>query len=146
MNNFPPAGGTAHGWRLKRFCVVMRLLSSNRWGDSIYGKIHTNDGVDKRGFVTDRLGGSIHHHSNRNMGEEMTMAQIHPVLQGASLKLASVYQTLHEAMPYAVCPDFQGHKSETCMSCKGRAFVSRYYWDNALCDEAKTLRSMSVKK
>ena len=67
-------------------------------------------------------------------------------LQGASLKLASVYQTLHEAMPYAVCPDCQGHKSETCMSCKGRGFVSKYYWDNALCDEAKTLRSMSVSK
>ena len=67
-------------------------------------------------------------------------------LQGASLKLASVYQTLHEAMPYAVCPDCQGHKSETCMSCKGRGFVSKYYWDNALCDESKTLRSMSVSK
>ena len=56
----------------------MRLLSSNRWGDSIYGKIHTNDGVNKRGFVTDRLGGSTDHHSNRNMGEGMSTEQSLP--------------------------------------------------------------------
>lgn len=67
-------------------------------------------------------------------------------LQGTVLKLANVYQSLHEAMPYAVCPDCQGHRSETCMSCKGRAFVSKYYWDNALCDEARQLRSLSAKK
>ncbi len=67
-------------------------------------------------------------------------------LQGALLKLDSVYVTLEEALPCAVCADCQGQRSETCLSCKGRAFVSKNFWFNCLCEEARQLRSMSVQQ
>jgi hypothetical protein len=54
--------------------------------------------------------------------------------------LNQVYVDLKRAIPYAVCPTCQGKQPATCTTCKGRGFVSQFYWDNCVPQEVKDLR------
>lgn len=67
-------------------------------------------------------------------------------LQAVMVSLVDVFMTLKTAIPYCVCTDCQGHRSETCVSCHGRGLISEYFWKNALPEEARALRKASVKK
>jgi hypothetical protein len=55
-------------------------------------------------------------------------------------KLDLVYANLKLVKPYAVCPECQGKgKITKDCQCKGRGFVSQFYWDKAVPAETKTL-------
>ena len=49
------------------------------------------------------------------------------------------------AIPYAVCPSCQGVTFKDCNGCKGRGFVSKFFWDNCVPEETKKLRAKLVK-
>ncbi len=51
-----------------------------------------------------------------------------------------LYADLERAKPYAVCPTCQGKLFKTCLSCKGRGFVSQFYWSNIVSQEVKDMR------
>lgn len=52
-------------------------------------------------------------------------------------KLDQVYADLKRAKPYAVCPDCNGVQTKGCASCKGRGFVSEFYWSNCVSEQKK---------
>jgi hypothetical protein len=54
-------------------------------------------------------------------------------------KLNQVYVDLQRAKPYAVCPTCAGLESKGCLTCKGRGFVSEFYWRNCVPQETKEL-------
>ena len=54
-------------------------------------------------------------------------------------KLNQVYIDLQRARPYAVCPTCAGIKLDDCLTCKGRGFVSEFYWTNCVPEETKQL-------
>lgn len=58
--------------------------------------------------------------------------------------LDNAYSGIKIAIPFAVCPDCQGQKSDPCLSCKGMGLISEYHWRNNVSEELKTLRRMSV--
>jgi len=66
-------------------------------------------------------------------------------LSSVHKSLCDAYNDLNTAVPYAVCPDCQGHRADTCMTCKGLGLLSKYHW-NQVSDDAKKLRELSVKK
>lgn len=58
--------------------------------------------------------------------------------------LDSAYATLKTAIPFAVCPDCQGQKSDACLTCKGSGMISQYAWDRTVSEEVKQLRAASL--
>lgn len=52
---------------------------------------------------------------------------------------------LERAIPYAVCPTCQGVTFNDCNTCKGRGFVSSFYWKHCVAEETKTLRAKIAK-
>ena len=66
-------------------------------------------------------------------------------LSSIMVDLDSAYRGLTSAVPWAVCSDCQGHRSETCTTCCGMGLVSEHFWKTALCEEARQLRVLSVK-
>jgi len=51
------------------------------------------------------------------------------------------YADVKVVKPYAVCPTCQGKFMEDCLACKQRGFVSKFYWDNCVPEEAKKMRT-----
>ncbi len=60
--------------------------------------------------------------------------------------LDQAYADLKVTVPYAVCPTCQGKNTRNCASCKGRGFVSEFYWNTCVTQEAKTMRGKANKK
>ena len=58
---------------------------------------------------------------------------------GCLANLNQVYVDLQRAKPYAVCPTCAGLESKGCLTCKGRGFVSEFYWRNCVPEETKQL-------
>ena len=54
--------------------------------------------------------------------------------------LNQVYVDLKRAIPYAVCHSCQGKVPDTCTVCKGRGYVSQFYWEHCVPQEIKDLR------
>jgi hypothetical protein len=54
-------------------------------------------------------------------------------------KLNQIQLDMKRAIPYAVCPDCQGVIGK-CNTCKGRGFISKFYWDTFIPEEKKALR------
>jgi len=54
-------------------------------------------------------------------------------------KLNQIQLDMKRAIPYAVCPDCQGIIGK-CNTCKGRGFISKFYWDTFIPEEKKALR------
>lgn len=52
---------------------------------------------------------------------------------------------LWRTVPYAVCHTCQGKSPEGCRTCKGRGFVSQYFWEHFVPEEVKSLRPI-IKK
>lgn len=69
--------------------------------------------------------------SRTNLGEILT-------------KLDSVYYEIKVAIPFAVCPDCQGQKSDPCLTCKGLGMISQHHWDTTISEEIKQIRKMSI--
>lgn len=76
-------------------------------------------------------------------------------------KLNQVWEDLKRAKPFAICPTCNGivtslsewikagNKSDTfrhCVTCKGRGFVSEFYWFNNVTEEVRNLRANSLAK
>ena len=57
-------------------------------------------------------------------------------------KLNQIYEDLKRAIPHAVCHSCQGKQPKDCPICKGRGFVSKFYWDNCVPEEIKELRKL----
>ena len=51
-----------------------------------------------------------------------------------------LYSELECARPYAVCTTCNGIIFKDCGDCKGRGFVSKFYWSNCVPAEAKAMR------
>lgn len=54
--------------------------------------------------------------------------------------LNKVYTDLSRAKPHAVCPTCQGKLPKDCMACKGRGFVSEFYWMHCVPAEVRAMR------
>jgi hypothetical protein len=54
-------------------------------------------------------------------------------------KLNQVFLDLQRAKPYAVCPTCSGVKPKGCLTCKGRGFVSEFFWKHNIPTETKEL-------
>lgn len=68
-------------------------------------------------------------------------------LSSILVDLDSAYRGLKCAIPWAVCPDCQGQRASSCMTCAGMGLVSKSFWDSpAIPVESKQLRELSVKK
>ena len=55
--------------------------------------------------------------------------------------LNQAYSDVKRSAPYAVCPTCQGKLAKGCLSCKGRGFVSEFYWVTFVPEETKAMRS-----
>jgi hypothetical protein len=58
--------------------------------------------------------------------------------------LDQAYADAKTAKPYAVCPTCQGELPEQCTACKGRGFVSEFYWNNCASKDQKEMRAKVV--
>lgn len=56
-------------------------------------------------------------------------------------KLDNIYADLKRAKPFAVCPDCSGVMAKGCPTCKGRGFVSDFYWTHCISEEKRKLRN-----
>jgi hypothetical protein len=63
-----------------------------------------------------------------------------------------LYANLREVEPFAVCPacgggpDMMPEKSAACGTCKGRGFVSEFFWNTCVPEEARALRVKAVEQ
>jgi hypothetical protein len=62
---------------------------------------------------------------------------------GIMTELDKAYADLKRAIPYAVCPYCQGGDSDKCRSCKGRGFVSEFFWKSCVPSELRDIRAKS---
>ena len=53
--------------------------------------------------------------------------------------LNQLYLDLQRAKPYAVCPSCDGIKPDGCLTCKGRGWLSEFYWTHNIPQETKDL-------
>lgn len=63
--------------------------------------------------------------------------------------LNQLYTDFKRAKPYAVCPSCQGISvalTKSCLTCKGRGFVSQFYWENCITEETRNFRAKAKKK
>jgi len=63
--------------------------------------------------------------------------------------LNQLYTDFKRAKPYAVCPSCQGISvalTKSCLTCKGRGFVSQFYWDNCITEEIRNFRAKAKKR
>lgn len=70
------------------------------------------------------------------------------VSNGVLADLEKAHTTIKTALPYAVCPDCQGHPSamaKSCVLCKGRGVISEFRW-HTVAEEKRKLRAMAVKE
>lgn len=54
--------------------------------------------------------------------------------------LRAVFRDVQRGIPHAVCPSCQGKAAKCCETCKGRGFVSKFFWDTCVADEVKKMR------
>lgn len=60
--------------------------------------------------------------------------------QEVQAALSNLYTETKRAVPYAVCPSCNGLLIDDCTSCKGRGFVSQFWWSTFATAEVKALR------
>ena len=53
--------------------------------------------------------------------------------------LSNVYADLKRVIPHVVCSTCNGFNSDRCVTCKGRGFLSKFYWDNCIPVETKEM-------
>jgi ParB-like chromosome segregation protein Spo0J len=62
-------------------------------------------------------------------------------LNGVLADLNNAYTLTQLSVPYAVCATCQGRTRETCLSCKGRGFLSKHHFDRCVPEEIKAIRA-----
>ena len=60
--------------------------------------------------------------------------------------LTNAYGDLKRVLPYAVCPTCQGRTPKKCTTCRGRGFVSEFYYSTCVPEETKKIRERAIKK
>lgn len=60
--------------------------------------------------------------------------------------LANAYGDLKRVLPYAVCPTCQGRTPKKCATCRGRGFVSEFYYTTCVPAETRNLREKAIRK
>jgi hypothetical protein len=60
-------------------------------------------------------------------------------LETIRMALEDARLELQRAIPYAVCPYCQGLQMATCRSCKGRGFVSEFFWEKCVDEKTKSM-------
>ena len=68
------------------------------------------------------------------------LAFVEVSLQTATGSLESVITGVKRVTPYALCPTCYGVFVTTCDACKGRGYVSKYFWDHCVPKEFKALK------
>lgn len=63
---------------------------------------------------------------------------------GALSYLDQAYAEIKVGKPFAVCATCQGKLPGKCTACKGRGFVSEFYWSTCVTKEAKDIRDSIV--
>ncbi len=62
---------------------------------------------------------------------------------GSVLSLVNqLYSEIECARPYAVCPTCNGITFDSCSGCRGRGFVSKFYWSTCVPEETKAMRKV----
>jgi hypothetical protein len=69
--------------------------------------------------------------------EEQDIIFVEAELQPKVAALELMHTRLKRAIPHAVCPDCNGKIPKDCQVCKGRGFVSKFYWDTHVPEEIK---------
>lgn len=59
--------------------------------------------------------------------------------------LDQAFQHLCVAVPFAVCPTCQGKVPENCGTCKGRGFVSEFFWKHCVAEEVREMRAKTIE-
>jgi ParB-like chromosome segregation protein Spo0J len=62
-------------------------------------------------------------------------------LNGVLADLNNAYTLTQLSVPYAVCATCQGRTWDTCLSCKGRGFLSKHHFDRCVPEELKAIRA-----
>lgn len=63
----------------------------------------------------------------------------------AAAYATNLYTAVKSIPPYAVCTSCQGIQANKCVTCKGRGFFSKDFYDRAIPVEVKTLRNKVSK-
>jgi len=67
-------------------------------------------------------------------------------LNSAIGKLNDAYSILSTSVPFAVCPTCQGYGRAQCLSCKGRGFVGKFFYDTCVPAELKAIRDSACRQ
>lgn len=68
---------------------------------------------------------------------EPAFRELKASFNGIVAHLDQVYADLKCVKPYAVCPECNGVKTKGCEVCRGRGFISEFYWKNNISIELK---------
>lgn len=60
--------------------------------------------------------------------------------------LVNAYNAVKLVIPYAVCPTCQGRQRDTCRTCGGRGYISKFYFDTKVDTQTKALRERVTQK
>jgi hypothetical protein len=60
--------------------------------------------------------------------------------------LTNAYGDLKRVLPYAVCPTCQGRTPKKCATCRGRGFVSEFYYTTCVPEETRKIREKAIRK
>jgi hypothetical protein len=60
-------------------------------------------------------------------------------------EVKSIYTKISMALPYCVCPQCNGRDFKNCVLCKGRGFISKYKWENAIDDKTRNFRLAVIR-
>lgn len=72
--------------------------------------------------------------------DESELAFVEVSFSSVKGNLDQAFVELKTVKPHAVCPTCQGLNVKKCAMCKGRGFVSKFYWDTCVSKEAKEMQ------
>ena len=76
-------------------------------------------------------------------GKNKVFAEVN--FSSAQAALEQAKSEWERCIPYAVCPTCNGVTFENCTACKGRGFVSSFFWKNCVDEQTKALRAKLVE-
>ena len=74
-------------------------------------------------------------------GEKQIVHFREVIITGAVVACKSLYSDWKNVLPFAVCPVCSGKVAHTCSMCKGRGYVSEFFWSRCVTKEMKDLRA-----
>lgn len=61
------------------------------------------------------------------------------------VECSGIHYSLSQILPYAVCATCQGRGVKKCLHCKGRGFISKFYWDSFVPSDVKQVLAKGRK-